>query len=269
MHLCVELSDVGSDFLLGFCLRLTGEGFSLLLSLLVKVPDYALPAAIGSPKYIAICCESFLWHGATPFLNHQQYSSGGGNVQTNVVNGAEKNLPTFWWIYTCLGRGNFFRPILCLATQFLRWPWLSRGGEKRGGTGGALPRTKCTADSRALCLPCLKAGIFCFYTTAAGPYMSSFLFLTFCVYVFCCLGLHFTAVPVSYPFFRWLCTGPAQTSTGASRRANRAGLQLRWCRSPTRPPKLHKGPHRGEFGSHFLFLVRFFCGSPSNWRSRW
>ena len=139
MHLCVELSDVGSDFLLGFCLRLTGEGFSLLLSLLVKVPDYALPAAIGSPKYIAICCESFLWHGATPFLNHQQYSSGGGNVQTNVVNGAEKNLPTFWWIYTCLGRGNFFRPILCLATQFLRWPWLSRGGEKRGGTGGSPP----------------------------------------------------------------------------------------------------------------------------------
>ena len=29
---------------------------------------------------------------------------------------------------------------------------------------------------------------------------------------------------------------------------NRAGLGLRWCRSPTRPPKLHKGPHRGEFG---------------------
>ena len=42
-------------------------------------------------------------------------------------------------------------------------------------------------------------------------------------------------------------TCAVQTSTGASRRANRAGLQLRRCRSPTRPPKLHKGPHRGEF----------------------
>ena len=42
-----------------------------------------------------------------------------------------------------------------------------------------------------------------------------------------------------------------------------------WCRSPTRPPKPHTGPHRAEFGSHRLFLVRFFCGSPANWRSRW
>ena len=39
-------------------------------------------------------------------------------------------------------------------------------------------------------------------------------------------------------------TCAVQTSTGASRRANRAGLQLRWCRSPTRPPKLHTRPHR-------------------------
>ena len=58
-----------------------------------------------------------------------------------------------------------------------------------------------------------------------------------------------------------LTTGPHSS--------NRAGNPFFWCRSPTRPPKLHKGPHRGEFGSHFLFLVRFFCGSPSNWRSRW
>ena len=44
----------------------------------------------------------------------------------------EKNLPAFWWIYTCLGRGDFYGSILCLAAQFLRWPWLGRGGEKRG-----------------------------------------------------------------------------------------------------------------------------------------
>ena len=48
------------------------------------------------------------------------------------------------------------------------------------------------AYSRTLCLPCLKAGIFCFNTTATDLVMSSFLFLTFCVYVFRCLGLHFS-----------------------------------------------------------------------------
>ena len=71
--------------------------------------------------------------------------------------GAEKNLPAFWWIYTCLGRGVFTGLFFCLATQFLRWPWLSRGGEKRGGTGGLSPaqsarrtagRSACPADSR-------------------------------------------------------------------------------------------------------------------------
>ena len=132
--------------------------------------------------------------------------------------------------------------------------------------------------------------------------MSSFLFLTFCVYVFCCLGLHFSAVPLSNPFFRWLLpvpykppqepytlpTGPVlcsasvvslpcpqnrtQGRTGASsfflprtglplplkgegrgitflgslglpcsfttgpHASNRAGLLLRWCRSPTQSP---------------------------------
>ena len=69
-------------------------------------------------------------------------------------------------------------------------------------------------------------------------------------------------------FFLGLSGLPCSFKTGA-RWPNRAGLGLRWCRSPTRPPKLHKGPHRGEFGSHFLFLVRFFCGRPANCRSRW
>ena len=36
--------------------------------------------------------------------------------------------------------------------------------------------------------------------------------------------------------------------TTGSHGPNRAGLLLRWCRSPTRPPKPHTGPHRGEFG---------------------
>ena len=58
-------------------------------------------------------------------------------------------------------------------------------------------------------------------------------------------------------------------ATTGSRWPNRACSGLRWCRSPTRPPKLHTRPHRAGFGSHFLFLVRFFCGIPASWRSRW
>ena len=50
---------------------------------------------------------------------------------------------------------------------------------------------------------------------------------------------------------------------------NRAGLGLCWCRSPTRPPKSHTGATQGRVWFHRLFLVRFFCGSPANCRSRW
>ena len=157
-HLGVELSDIVGDFLLGLRLGFTGEHLAALDALLVKVPDDALPATIRPPKYIAVCSESFLRHDwwflpSGCFINRQQYRTAFAYVQTYVFRYVEKNHPAFWWIYTRLGRGNLHRPILCLATQFLRRPWLSRGGEKRGGSG-ALPRTKCTADSRALCLPC-------------------------------------------------------------------------------------------------------------------
>lgn len=40
---------------------------------------------------------------------------------------------------------------------------------------------------------------------------------------------------------------PCSFTTG-SRWPNRAGLGLWWCRFPTLSPKLHTGPHRGEFG---------------------
>ena len=82
--------------------------------------------------------------------------------------------------------------------------------------------------------------------------MSSFLFLTFCVYVFCCLGLHFSAVPLSNPFFRWLFTAAVQTSTGVSHGSNRAGLWLCWCCSLPRPLTGQKSPHRAEFS----FILR-------------
>ena len=59
-HLCVELGDVGGDLLLGFGLGLAGEHLAAFHSLLIKIPDDALPAAIGSAKHIAVGGESFL-----------------------------------------------------------------------------------------------------------------------------------------------------------------------------------------------------------------
>ena len=53
-HFLVELSDVGSDLLLGFCLCLAGEYFAAFDSLLVKIPDDTLPAAVCPLKNIAV-----------------------------------------------------------------------------------------------------------------------------------------------------------------------------------------------------------------------
>lgn len=49
--------------------------------------------------------------------------------------------------------------------------------------------------------------------------------------------------------------------TTGSHGPNRAGLQLRWCRSPTRPPKLHTRPHRAEFVFTSVFPQPFPAGS--------
>ena len=100
-HFCVELRDVSCDFLLGLGLGLAGKHFAALDSLLVEVPDDALPAAICPPKNIAVCCETFLCHvGGSSllgvFFNHQHYPRGGSNVQTYVLCYAEKNSPAFW-----------------------------------------------------------------------------------------------------------------------------------------------------------------------------
>ena len=48
------------------------------------------------------------------FINHQHYRIALNYVQTYVVSGVEKISSGFWWIYTCLGRGNLYGPILCL-----------------------------------------------------------------------------------------------------------------------------------------------------------
>ena len=107
------------NLLLGLRFRLAGEHLAALDALLVKIPDDALPAAIGSSEDVTVGGESFLWHGwwfLLPgcFINHQHYRIAPAYVQPNVVNGAEKNLPAFWWIYTCLGRGVFKISFLCL-----------------------------------------------------------------------------------------------------------------------------------------------------------
>ena len=62
-HLCIELSDVGSDLLLGLRFRLAGEHLAALDALLVKIPDDALPSAVCPLENIAVGGESFLWHG--------------------------------------------------------------------------------------------------------------------------------------------------------------------------------------------------------------
>ena len=85
---------------------------------------------------------------------------------------------------------------------------------------------------------------FAFPTTA---YMSSFLFLHFCDNALRLLGLYFSTFHSFRIFLRWLFTAAVQTSTEALHASNRAGLGLRWCRSPARPPKPHTGPHRGKF----------------------
>ena len=56
----------------------------------------------------------------------------------------EKNLPAFWWIYTCLGQKFPLGSILCLAAQFLMWGTLlnaeeKNGDFKKGGRGLAPP----------------------------------------------------------------------------------------------------------------------------------
>lgn len=73
-HLCIELSDVGGDFLLCLSLGFAGEHLAAFDALLVKVPDDALPSTVCPLEHIAVGGEPFLWHGAASFLNHQQYS---------------------------------------------------------------------------------------------------------------------------------------------------------------------------------------------------
>ena len=109
-HLCVELGDVGSNLLLCLCFRLAGEHLAALDTLLIKVPDDALPSSVCSTKDIAVGGESFLWHGAAPFLNHQHYRTAFAYVQTYVFRFVEKSLPAFWWFYLYRQAGKFLRP---------------------------------------------------------------------------------------------------------------------------------------------------------------
>ena len=113
-YFLIELGDVGGDLLLGLAFSFAGEHLAALDSLLIEIPDDALPSSVCSTKDVAVGGESFLWHGAAPFLNHQHYRTAFAYVQTYVLRFVEKNLPAFWWIYTCLGRGVFKISFLCL-----------------------------------------------------------------------------------------------------------------------------------------------------------
>ena len=77
----------------------------------------ALPPSVLPLANAALAVGSLLCHAGgllSVFFNHQHYSRGSGNVHPYVSNWAEKNCPDFWWICTCLGRGDFYGSILCL-----------------------------------------------------------------------------------------------------------------------------------------------------------
>ena len=64
----------------------------------------------------------------------------------------------------------------------------------------------------------------------------------------------------------WLLS-PDSLTTG-SHWPNRAGLLLRWCRSPTPPSDRPRIATQGRVWFHRLFLLAFLGGSPASWRSR-
>ena len=102
------------------------------------------------------------------------------------------------------------------------------------------------AYSRTLCLPCLKAGFFCFLHYRCWPlYVQLFIFNFLCI----CLLLFGTSFFSFHPFItflRWLFTAAAQTSTEALLVSNRACLGLCWCRFPTPSPDRPKIAAQGR-----------------------
>ena len=102
------------------------------------------------------------------------------------------------------------------------------------------------AYSRTLCLPCLKAGIFCFlHYRYHCLYVQLFIFNFLCI----CLLLFGTSFFSFHPFItflRWLFTAAAQTSTEALLVSNRACLGLCWCRFPTPSPDRPKIAAQGR-----------------------
>ena len=97
------------------------------------------------------------------------------------------------------------------------------------------------AYSRTLCLPCLKAGFFCFlHYRYHYLYVQHFIFNFLCI----CLSLFGTSFFRVHPFgtfLRWLFTAAAQAFTEALHVSNRACLGLWWCRFPTWLSKPHTG----------------------------
>ena len=57
--------------------------------------------------------------------------------------------------------------------------------------------------------------------------------------------------------------------TTGSHGPNRAGLLLRWCRSPTSPSDRPRIATQGRVWFHRLFLLDFLGGNPASCRSRW
>ena len=93
--------------------------------------------------------------------------------------GRRKISPPFGGFTPADGRGYFYGPILCLAAQILRWPWLGIGAEKRGGSGGSPPHKVHGGQPGAL-LALPKGRYFLLFTL---PLLTS-LCLAFYSYIF-------------------------------------------------------------------------------------
>ena len=135
-HFLVELGDVGGNLLLCFRLGFAGEHFAALDSLLVKVPDDALPAAVCAAKNIAVGCQSLFWHewwfllpGVCSTTNTTL--EGAAMSRRMLRTGRRKTAPPFGGFTPAWG-GEFFTGLFFVyAAQILRWPSLAMSRGKR------------------------------------------------------------------------------------------------------------------------------------------
>ena len=144
-----------------------------------------------------------------------------------------------------MGRRKNSQPGWIVRLHFYSVIWLLNNG-----VTGLSPALRARLDSQVLCLPCLKAGFFCFlHYRYHCLYVQLFIFNFLCI----CLSLFGTLFFRVHPIgtFLWrLFTATIQTSTGAPHGFNRACKQLPWCPFPY---LAFKTAHRATQGRVWIF----------------